>query len=242
MAGTVLALFKPARSEARAALHEAVSAHAVAEQALIDAKAGVGRGMRQADLAEERLASAVAATAEAKASLASAMSAPATSSATSRARDAAVRTARAEEVAAADTLEAAEAALAELQRQAIAAAEKLDAAKISVSNAAKVVIKDEAKSRTIARAQAIRESLDAKTMELRDALNRELAVLRFFMGKDCEEWNPGNLNTTDEDRVMWNLVSREQKIFDMSVQGPVRELWAAALDELHSNPDAQLPL
>jgi hypothetical protein len=252
-----LALFRPARTEARQALHEAISAHAAAEQALIDARAGVGRGMRQADLAEERLASAVVATAEAKASLASAMSAPPTMPATLKVRDAAVRTARAEEVASGDHVDAARVALGELERQAIAAQTRLDEARAAVSNAANAVIADEALAPAIERARALRGELDAVTLKLSVAINRELACLKFLSDNREEVTSYRNIDVVghasfrtivldwpraDEFREASAILASERKVVDMTVQRPARELWSGALAELHENPDAVLPL
>jgi len=251
-----LALFRPARTEARQALHEAISAHAAAEQALIDARAGVGRGMRQADLAEERLASAVVATAEAKASLASAMSAPPTMPATLKVRDAAVRTARAEEVASGDHVDAARVALGELERQAIAAQTSLDEARAAVSNAANAVIADEALAPAIGRALALRKELDAITMKLSAAINRELACLKFLSENREKVSHHRTISVeghasfatvtveyprADEFSEANAILASERKV-DMTVRRPVLEAWAAVLAELHENPDAVLPL
>ena len=153
------------------------------------------------------------------------------------------------------TLDAA-APLRELRRAAIAAQTRLDEARAAVSNAANAVIADEALTPTIERCRALRAELDAQTLKLSAAINRELASLKFLsdnrekvttlqtiesVGHPSFQITGVEWPRAEEIREASRIIDSERKVVDMSVQRPVREAWAKARADLHSDPDAALP-
>ena len=235
----VMASGKSMRSPARLALASAIRDAEDAEAAVADARAALGRGHRMVDEAEERLAQASEAVATAKASQADRMASAAASGAT-LAPDPGMRQSRLIEADAEDELEAARAALASVEASAAEAEKRLEQAKINVSNCAKRVVKS-VNATAIAKALALRAELDAKTLELTAALNREVAYLRYLGDKQCEE-SPGAWPPTDEDRQTWDIIKQENKILDWDIQSEAFATWKQSLAQLMTDADAALPV
>ena len=208
------------------------------------------------DQARERHDAAVAALSEARASLAGIMASAAASSGSLRVRDSTVRQARADEDEASDHCNAAAAALVELEDAATAAQLRVAERRAAVENAANAVIADEALAPAINRCRALRAELDAQTLKLSAAINRELASLKFLsdnrekvttlqtiesVGHPSFQITGVEWPRAEEFREASRIIDSERKVVDMTVQRPVREAWAKARADLHSDPDAALP-
>jgi hypothetical protein len=257
MAANVLALFKPVRSEARTALAESIAEGATAEAALTAAQSALVRGRDMVAQARVRHDAAIAGLSDAKATLAGLLAGAAASSGALRVRDTTVRQVRADEDEAADQCNAAAAALVELEDAATAAQLRVAERRAAVENAANAVIADEALTPTIERCRALRAEFDAQTLKLIAAINRELASLKFLsdnrekvttlqtiesVGHPSFQITGVEWPRAEEFREASRIIDSERKVVDMSVQRPVREAWAKARADLHSDPDATLPV
>jgi len=232
-----LALFRPARSAARQALHEAISAHADAEAASIAAKAAVGRGMRHQDESEERLTQAAEAVAAAKAAQATRLTSAAATAGALLATDCGLRDARARHSDCEDAASAARGAVGELQRQALAAERRIVDAQAGIARAARGVLVERIEP-TLSRAVAIRGEIDAVSLELNAALQVELAALKFLNDVCCSRKLPASELPEAVWQPLSSVLAKERLNFDPKVTEAWREAWEALMG---GDVDAPLP-
>jgi len=244
MVASISALFpnsnKPTvRSSERTALAAAIAEAAEAQRKADASRAAIPRAEAMVAQAQGRLDQATDSVAASRDAQAARMAAAAASGA-ALAPDPGMRQSRLLEADAEDELDAARAALASVEAATVEAEKRVEGAKINVSNCAKRVVKS-MKSTAIAKVRALRAELDSRTLELTKALNTQVAYLHFTGDKQCEEI-PGSWPMTDEDQQMYSIINQEQKLFDHNVREPVRGSWTKALADLHSDPDAALPV